>query len=87
MFTAKLLNYDGEVTNSICHYNQQTLKTMIYNKFIRYGKLAQCQRSIVPVKFIIEDSNDNEVYRGVLMRDPFARENFKKAVAVSYFDR
>ena len=87
MFIAKLLNYDGEVTNTFTHYNQETLKKIIYKKFIRYGKIHQCQRSIVPVKFIIEDSNDNEIYRGILMRDPFARENFKKQMAVSYFDR
>lgn len=68
MYTAKLLNSDGGLTNSIPYDNARTLETIVRNKFSRNGKIAECVRSIVPVRFIIEDSNGQEISRGKLTR-------------------
>lgn len=67
MFTAKLLNSYGEVTNSIPHDYCDTLEKIVRNKFSRHGKIAECVKSIVPVRFIIEGSNGQEVTRGELL--------------------
>lgn len=68
MYTAKLLNSDGGLTNSIPYHNARTLETIVRNKFSRCGKIAECVRSIVPVRFIIEDSLGREISRGKLTR-------------------
>lgn len=66
MYTAKLLNGYGEVTNSIPHNYSDTLEKIVRRKFSRHGKIAECVRGIVPVRFIIEDSNGQEISRGKL---------------------
>ena len=68
MYTANLLNSDGGLTNSIPHDNARTLETIVRNKFSRHGKIAECVRSIVPVRFIIVDRLGREISRGRLTR-------------------
>ena len=68
VYTAKLLNSDGGLTNTFHHEYSDTLEKVVRNKFTRYGKIAECVRSIVPVRFIIEDSLGREISRGRLTR-------------------
>jgi hypothetical protein len=68
MYTAKLLNSDGGLTNTFHHDNARTLETIVRNKFSRHGKIAECVRSIVPARFIIEDRLGREISRGRLTR-------------------
>ena len=68
MYTAKLLNSDGGLTNTFHHNYSDTLEKIVRSKFSRNGKIAECVRDIVPVRFIIEDSNGQEISRGKLTR-------------------
>ena len=66
MYTAKLLNSDGGLTNTFHHEYADTLEKIVRNKFSRHGKIAECVRSIVPARFIIEDRLGREISRGQL---------------------
>ena len=68
MYTAKLLNSDGGLTNTFHHNYADTLEKIVRSKFSRNGKIAECVRSIVPVSFIIVDRLGREISRGRLTR-------------------